>query len=105
MFRRVQDVSCSRTNFGDSFFWVSVAYGDLICLTDKFIHKRRRKVDCWFIYLESWLPSIACHFKSNARLSRLDDAVAGTQEEVHDEHRDTSPGGVIISLLTVACGD
>lgn len=77
----------------------------MISFAEKRLDKRKREVDCRFVYHERLLWSISVHFKSDIRMSNIGDTITDTQEAFGDEHVVPSRGGVIITVPTAAGDD
>lgn len=96
-----QQVDWSCVDLEDPIFRYCWCTGEVTGLAENRVPERKQEVDGQFVYHKSRLPSIAVHFKSEALLSNLDDAVTATREAFDDERPDPSHGGVAVSIPTV----
>lgn len=77
----------------------------MIGWAEKCVHQHKREVEGRFDYHERRLPSIAVRFRSDVRLSSLDDAVETTGEVFGDEYLDCSPDFFVVSIPKVPGDD
>lgn len=77
----------------------------MIGLADNRFHKRSGEVDGRFLYYELRLRLLTVRIRSDVPLCSSADAVMMTREAVGDVLQDPSPGGVVVSVLTVAGDD